>query len=173
MGHARAQNAAPKSGAQQDTTRLKVLGLVAACLLALPAYADEVTEATSVPPDGGTARQRAQFPDQTAPDAVRHMADWVVNSGDNGIRSFVIVDKPDAKVFVFDRNGKVLGSAWALVGLSKGDDSIPGIGTMPLTAITPDMRTTPAGRFVAGLGHDLGKLDVLWVDWPRVARKER
>src|SRR6201999_1544743 len=122
---------------QQITTRLKVLGLVAACLLALPAYADE---AASAPPDGGAVRQRAQFPDQTAPDAVRHMADWVVDSSNNGIRSFVIVDKPDAKVFVFDRNGKVLGSAWALVGLSKGDDSIPGIGTMPLTAITPEMR---------------------------------
>ena len=37
---------------------------------------------------------------------------------------------------------------------------------MPLTAVTPDIRTTPAGRFVAGLGHDLGKLDVLWVDYP-------
>jgi hypothetical protein len=37
---------------------------------------------------------------------------------------------------------------------------------MPLAQITPDMRTTPAGRFVATLGNDLGKLNVLWVDYP-------
>ena len=93
------------------------------------------------------------------------MADWVADSRDNGSLPFVIIDKPDAKVFVFDKNGRLLGAAWALVGLGRGDDSVPGIGTMPLTAITPEMRTTPAGRFVAALGHDLGKLDVLWVDY--------
>jgi hypothetical protein len=93
------------------------------------------------------------------------MADWVADSRDNGGMPFVIVDKEDAKVFVFDKDGRLLGGAWALVGLAHGDDSIPGIGTMPLTAITPDLRTTPAGRFVAGLGHDLGEKDVLWVDY--------
>jgi len=110
--------------------------------------------------------RRAQFQDQAAPDAVRHMADWVTDSADNGGLPFAILDKPVAKVFVFDKNGQLLGTASVLVGLAPGDDSVPGIGTMPLTAITPDMRTTPAGRFVAALGHDLGKLDVLWVDYP-------
>ena len=37
---------------------------------------------------------------------------------------------------------------------------------MPLTKITPDMRTTPAGRFVATIGYNLGKTEVLWVDYP-------
>src|SRR6185437_11255208 len=86
--------------------------------------------------------------------------------GNNRGLPFVIVDKPEAKVFVFDKDGKLAGTAWVLVGLAQGDGSVPGIGTMPLTAITPDMRTTPAGRFVSKLGHDLGKLDVLWVDYP-------
>ena len=53
----------------------------------------------------------------------------------------------------------------ALVGIAHGDDSVPGIGNMPLSNIRPELRTTPAGRFVASLGHDLGKLDVLWVDY--------
>jgi hypothetical protein len=53
-----------------------------------------------------------------------------------------------------------------LVGLAPGDDSVSGIGTMPLSAINPEMRTTPAGRFVSRLGRDLGKLDVLWVSYP-------
>ena len=143
------------------------LGLVAACFLSLPVYADDVAAPAAA--DGAVAAahipQHAQFQNQGAPDAVRQMADWVTDSRDNHSLPFVIIDKPDAKVFVFDRNGQVLGSAWALVGLAQGDDSAPGIGTMQLTAITPEMRTTPAGRFVAALGNDLGKLNVLWVDY--------
>jgi hypothetical protein len=69
--------------------------------------------------------------------------------------------------------GEMLGTAWALVGLTHGDDSMPGIGTMPLTQITSDMRTTPAGRFVASLGHVLGKLNVLWVDYPNAVSLHR
>ena len=167
----RLQTAAPKIGAKHRATMIKgFLGLVAACFLSLPVHADDAASSPAIMPvAAGSAvhlPRRAQFRKQAAPDAVRHMADWVTDSADNGDLPFVIIDKPDAKVFVFDKNGKVLGAAWALVGLAKGDDSVPGIGTMPLTAVTPDMRTTPAGRFVAGLGHDLGKLDVLWVDYP-------
>jgi hypothetical protein len=145
------------------------LGMVAAFFLFLPAYADAAAP-LPVPAPGaaGVAAhipRRAQFLNQAAPQVVRQMADWVADSQDNGSLPFVIIDKPDAKVFVFDKNGRLLGATWALVGLGSGDESVPGIGTMPLTAITPVMRTTPAGRFVAGLGHDLGKLDVLWVDY--------
>lgn len=147
-----------------------ILGLVAASHLSLPACADATAPPPAVKSNAAEASthlpHRAQFLNQTAPDAVRHVADWVVDSGDSGSLPFVILDKPDAKIFVFDQNGQLLGAAWVLVGLAQGDDSVPGIGTMPLTAITPNMRTTPAGRFVAALGHDLGKLDVLWVDYP-------
>jgi len=101
------------------------------------------------------------------------MADWVFDSGDNRGLPFVIIDKPEAKVFVFDKSARILGTAWALVGLAPGDDSVPGIGTMPLKEITPDMRTTPAGRFVATIGHDLGTLNVLWVDYPTAVSLHR
>ncbi|HWY60727.1 MAG TPA: hypothetical protein VNW15_02385 [Rhizomicrobium sp.] len=150
------------------TTTRALLGVVAACFLSLPAYADDTAPPLAPPPAAQAAAHiplRAQLLTPATPDTVRHMADWVTDSADNRSLPFVIIDKPDAKVFVFDKNGILLGSAWALVGLAQGDDSVPGIGTMPLTAITPDMRTTPAGRFVAALGHDLGKLDVLWVDY--------
>jgi hypothetical protein len=86
---------------------------------------------------------------------------------------FVVVDKSEAKVFVFGKSGEILGTAWALVGLARGDDSVPEIGTMPLTQITPEMRTTPAGRFVATIGRDLGKLNVLWVDYPSAVSLHR
>ena len=107
----------------------------------------------------------ANFDGAHAPDDVRKLADWIVTSGDNHGMSFVIVEKPQAEVFAFDAGGKILGAAPCLIGVQPGDDSAPGIGTKSLAEITPDMRTTPAGRFVSSLGPDLGKKDVLWVDY--------
>jgi hypothetical protein len=143
-------------------------GLVAFCLLSapilsLPVRADEVPASRAASVE--QFPHRAQFLGQAAPDDVHHVADWVADSADNGGLPFVIVDKQHAQVFVFDKDGRLIGRAWVLVGLTPGDDSVPGIGTLPLKAITPDMRTTPAGRFVAELGQDLGTLDVLWVDY--------
>lgn len=127
-----------------------LLGLMAVNLLPLPARAGD---------------RSAHVGEVLQPKAnILHMADWVTRSHDNGGKPFAIIDKQNAKAFVFDQNGRMLGSAWVLVGLATGDESVPGVGTMPLTAITPDIRTTPAGRFVARLGHDLEK-EVLWVDY--------
>jgi len=53
----------------------------------------------------------------------------------------------------------------ALLGLAVGDDSAPGVGEKPLSAIPPKDRTTPAGRFVGYLDHDPGKPNFLWVDY--------
>jgi hypothetical protein len=150
-------------------------GLVAASLFAIPASADDTLRP---PPEAGTSApvppvRHANDPGWIAPAAVKKMADWVFDSRDNHGLPFVIVDKPEAKVFVFDKSGRILGTAWALVGLARGDDSVTGIGTMPLAQITPDIRTTPAGRFVASLGHDLGKLNVLWVDYPNAVSLHR
>jgi len=94
----------------------------------------------------------------------RQVADWTIGSDDHAGLPFVIVDKVKARVFVFDGHGILLGAAPALVGLARGDDSAPGVGDRPLAAIAPSERTTPAGRFVASLGHDLSK-EVLWVDY--------
>jgi len=93
------------------------------------------------------------------------MADWVVASADNGGLPFVVIDKKDAEVFVFDRQGQILGAAPALLGLAVGDDSAPDVGDKPLSAIPPKDRTTPAGRFVAYLGDEPGKPNFLWVDY--------
>ena len=95
----------------------------------------------------------------------RHVADWVVDSGDNCSMPFVIVDKVDARVFVFQADGRLTGSAPALLGLAKGDTSVPGIGNRKLSDVLPEERTTPAGRFVASLGHNFKGKDILWVDY--------
>lgn len=96
---------------------------------------------------------------------VRHIADWVVDSGDNKGLPFVIVDKKDARVFVFDSEGRIRGAAPALLGVARGDDTVPGIGERELSDMPPETRTTPAGRFVAALGMSTRGVDVLWIDY--------
>ena len=117
--------------------------------------------------------RHANYNKKIVPQSIRRMADWIVDSSDNKDMPFVIIDKHEAKEFVFDKTGKLLGSAWVLVGLAHGDDSVPGIGDMPLTDITPEMRTTPAGRFVSHIGQDLGTLDVVWVDYKNAISMHR
>lgn len=108
---------------------------------------------------------RADFGHEVASREARSVADWIVHSGDNRDLSFVIVDKQEAKVFVFDARGRIRGAAPALLGLARGDHSIAGIGERPLADIAPHERTTPAGRFVASIGRNSRGEDVLWVDY--------
>jgi hypothetical protein len=141
------------------------LGLVVVGLASSPAAAEEGTADVAPAATHLAKTKLANFDGAHAPDDVRKLADWIVTSGDNHGMSFVIVEKPQAEVFAFDAGGKILGAAPCLIGVQPGDDSAPGIGTKSLAEITPDMRTTPAGRFVSSLGPDLGKKDVLWVDY--------
>lgn len=92
-------------------------------------------------------------------------AGWVIASGDSHGLPFVIVDKMNAEVSVFYPDGRLRGAAPALLGMAHGDDSVPGIGQRKLSSITPKERTTSAGRFVASLGNDLGKKNILWIDY--------
>ena len=109
--------------------------------------------------------KRANFERESASHEARHVADWVVDSRDNRSMPFAIVDKTDAKVFVFDAGGRLRGAAPALLGLARGDDAVPGIGERALSSIPPEERTTPAGRFVAALGMNTRGEDILWVDY--------
>jgi len=96
---------------------------------------------------------------------VRHIAEWVVDSGDNAGLPFVIVDKANARVFVFDSHGRIRGTAPALLGIARGDHSVPGIGDREYSEMPPGERTTPAGRFLASIGLNARGEDVLWVDY--------
>ena len=78
---------------------------------------------------------------------------------------FAIVDKVDAKVFVFDKEGQLGGANPALVGLTRGDDTIPGISGRKLSSIRPSERITPAGRFVTALDYNSGGQRIFWVDY--------
>ena len=95
----------------------------------------------------------------------RAVADWVARSGDSQGMPFAIVDKVQARVFVFHADARLQGAAPALLGLAIGDDAVPGIGQRPLSGIRPEERTTPAGRFVASLDVNLQGVELLWVDY--------
>jgi hypothetical protein len=152
-----------------NITKVFFLGVVAVGLFISPAFAQEIVppvpETVAPAPAATHVTRHASITSSNTSETIKKMADWVVDSGDNRGAPFVIVDKPEAKVFVFNKTGEMVGTASVLLGLAPGDDSVPGIGTMPLSKITPAMRTTPAGRFVASIGKDLGKLNVLWVDY--------
>ena len=109
--------------------------------------------------------RRANFEHENASVAARKVADWVMDSNDSQGMPFVIVEKTDAKVYVFNADGRLRGAAPALLGLALGDDSVPGIGHRKLSTILPEERTTPAGRFVASLDHNLLGTEILWVDY--------
>ena len=106
----------------------------------------------------------AQFKGETASPEARDTANWVTASHDNHALPFVVIDKANAKVFAFDGAGVLRGAAPALLGMARGDDSVPGIGQRKLATITPPERTTPAGRFEASLGRDFEQ-DILWIDY--------
>lgn len=120
-------------------------------------------------PDAGIGAKRADFALEPASRDARHIANWVVDSGDNQGLPFVIIDKTEAKIFVFDASGQIRGTAPVLLGLARGDDTVPGIGDRKLSDIRPEERTTPAGRFVAERGMSSrgeGVLeDIVWVDY--------
>ena len=114
----------------------------------------------TTPPPG-----RADFGQAQVSSEVRQVAHWAIDSKDNDGLPFVIVDKVNARVFVFDAHAVLQGTAPALLGLTRGDGAVAGIGDQKMSTIRPADRTTPAGRFVASLGRDPQGHDILWIDY--------
>ena len=95
----------------------------------------------------------------------RRLANWVVSSGDNQRQFFVLLDKKNTRVFVFNADGALRGATPVLIGAATGDDSIVGIGSRPIALVEPHERTTPAGRFEGERGRNASGEDVIWVDY--------
>jgi hypothetical protein len=101
---------------------------------------------------------------QPTPDA-RRMADWVVGRRDNGRLPFMVLDKRDARLYVFEAGGRLLDQTPVLLGSAHGDETYPGIGDVPIAQVKPYQRTTAAGRFVTRPGLDADHTDVVWLDY--------
>jgi hypothetical protein len=101
------------------------------------------------------------------------LVQWVRATGDNAGTAFAVVDKKGARVHVFDAGGKERASAPILLGMARGDDSVPGIGERPMAQIRPEERTTPAGRFASEPGRNLQGEDIVWVDYDAAVSMHR
>ena len=114
---------------------------------------------------GAGSAASVDFGGYDASPEARHVAQWIGESGDNAGLPFLLVDKVAARVFVFDAAGKLQGHDAALLGSARGDQTATGIGDLSLSAIRPEDRTTPAGRFVAHLDKDLHGRGILLIDY--------
>lgn len=108
---------------------------------------------------------RAYFGHALASSDARHTADWIVDSADNKDRPFMVVDKKNTRVYLFDAGGRIQGEAPALLGMARGDHTVPGIGDREYADMPPEARTTPAGRFIAEMGVNARGEDIVWVDY--------
>ncbi|MCO5104062.1 MAG: hypothetical protein M9919_08680 [Burkholderiaceae bacterium] len=119
------------------------------------------------------ARGLAHFGNHAASREARLIARWAFVSGDRGPHAVVVVDKKNAKAFVFDAVGTLRGAAPVLLGSAIGDHTVPGVGDKPLSQVRPEERTTPAGRFVAEPGVNQRGEDVVWVDYDAAVSMHR
>ena len=66
--------------------------------------------------------------DAAVPSAAGEVTAWIRETADNQGLPFLIVDKVNAQVLAFDPEGRLLGTAPALLGLARGDVSPLGVG---------------------------------------------
>jgi len=146
----------------------------AALLLVLPPALHYAPVGHSSRTKSALDRHLANLGNEPASPDVRRVADWVAVSQDNGRHAFAILDKQQARVFLFDPDARVITSTPALLGAAHGDDTVPGIGDKPLKDVKEDEKTTPAGRFVAQVGESSSRHeDVVWVDYDAAVSMHR
>lgn len=75
------------------------------------------------------------------------------------------MDKRLATLSVYDAGGRLLGRTPALLGLAPGDAQAPTARGKAPEVLTPQERITPAGRFEAQPGRNLGGERVVWFDY--------
>lgn len=111
--------------------------------------------------------------ERAASTEVRTVVQGVVASNNHQRQPFAVIDKKNARLYVYDAEGRLQASSPVLLGLARGDRSVPGIGERPMAQIQPHERTTPAGRFVSEPGRNTGGEDIVWVDYDAAVSMHR
>ena len=124
-------------------------------------------------PEAGKPGPLADFGDADAPSDVVQVANWVSSTRNHGKKAFVLIDKKNAQLYVFDPRGKLKDHTPVLLGKAVGDDSAPGIGSKPLSQIKEEEKTTPAGRFLAATGKNNHGEDIIWIDYKAAVSMHR
>jgi hypothetical protein len=102
-------------------------------------------------------------PLQGASAEVKEVVSWITGSGDNTRLPFLVIDKPNARVFAFDPSGQFQGDAPVLLGMGLGDRMLAPSARM--SQMPPNTRITPAGRFVSKLSRDAKGKELLVLDY--------
>jgi hypothetical protein len=97
--------------------------------------------------------------------AARQAAQAIVERDGHDGKPFAVVDKVGARLYLFDRQGRLAAATPVLLGQAIGDETVPGVGDKPPSQVLPHERTTPAGRFVTEPGRNLDGDKVVWVDY--------
>jgi hypothetical protein len=101
---------------------------------------------------------------QSASAEVQAVAQWVGQSKDNSGLPFIVVDKANARVYAFNPLAQLKATAPVLLGAGVGDKVLVSPDA-PMSAIPPQKRITPAGRYVSKLAIDPhGKKTILSID---------
>jgi hypothetical protein len=100
----------------------------------------------------------------TTSSEVQGVVEWVKTSRDNANMYFLVLDKVNAQVYFFHPAGHLLATAPALLGMGKGDRMLVP-NAAPMSAIPPQKRITPAGRFVSRLAIDSHGKELLVLDY--------
>lgn len=97
-------------------------------------------------------------------DDARYVAGWVKGSGENQARPFAIVDKREARIYVFEAAGRLVGASAVLLGQTPGDGAAEMADRHPYSLAVSE-RTTPAGRFSSRPGHNDKGDAIVWIDY--------
>ncbi|MEO8161672.1 MAG: hypothetical protein ABI588_09655 [Arenimonas sp.] len=101
---------------------------------------------------------------QSASAELQRVSRWVIDSGDNLGLPYLLIDKANAQVFAFSPAGQLQGTTPALLGMARGDRLLaPNDATM--AAMSPQVRITPAGRFISRLAIDSHGKELLVIDY--------
>ena len=104
---------------------------------------------------------------QSASADVLDTVQWVAASKDNKGLPFVVVDKANARVYAFTPAAQLKATAPVLLGGGVGDKVLVSPDA-PMSAIPPQKRITPAGRYPSRLVIDNHGKTVLLIDGPNL-----
>jgi hypothetical protein len=116
-------------------------------------------------PEDLTPGPLADFGGADAPSDVVHLANWVSHTRNHKKKAFVLIDKKQAQLYVFDPRGKLKSRTPILLGKAIGDHTAPGVGNKPLSQLKEEEKTTPAGKFLASPGKNTSGEDIIWIDY--------
>lgn len=137
-------------------------------LLSLPAMARNAQPLPVAMPEASAALAAPALPASSpAPlsQAAAELLSWIAQTGNHAGAPYVVVDKRQARMWVFDAQHRLLGASPALLGLTVGDREAADITQRDVTRLSKDARITPAGRFASEPGVNLQGEDVIWLDY--------